>query len=816
MITKQFDGTALSSRYGATVRSDTRRFSARFKLNGTEIPCAIKRIEITKGSAGGDTFTPGGVTGNSLTAELSELTTDIKRQRITVEIGLLTDEDNNVWEWVQMGEFLVTDVKKTVYNTTITGYGRTIADSCGAFNEPSVRTLTQIRTAISAGLGCAVGVEPGIDGSLVLTEPMANLTVYQAMQVLASVVGGYMCDIPDGSVRLCRYKNGVNTTLSTALMTTLPEMEEADFSITGVECIVSEASEDDEGAIPATGYTRGDPVNLTMTNQYMTAGTFEVACDKLIGYSYRPGKVNVSLGDPRLESTDVVNITDVDGTTYRMPCHKLRHIYDGGFRTEIEALPGTNIDNSIGTQTPLQRIITSIKSNVISAASIAKKAKRIAADTAQYFWFTETGSDTGAHITEIPQEQFLQDPVNGGGNLLARSNGIAIRDGLTELAQFAADEVRVGINDGQHNFLSLDYHSMQMVDKEGNTYVYISDLRDATGFAEIKETFKGDGEKTRYTPQMRADTYISVTVNGEDVSYTGEPYQIILDVAPPADSEVVIRYKTSSKEAKAYSFGVRDSTGDIGACSMAEGDRNIASGYAAHAEGYETTASGNHSHAEGSHSTASELHAHAEGFFTAASGDGSHAEGNSTEAVGDSAHAEGQTTWAKGKASHAEGYGCWAVENYSHAGGYKTVAWDEAQTVIGKHNQSKGARVFIIGNGNSSNDSNALECDWSGNITIAGTLTQSSDRRLKDHIDYIDADDAGEFIRELKPAHYKKDGAEHVGFYAQDVEATDKWHALVGEMNGFKTLDYMGIIAPLVAYCQHLERRIEKLEKEGK
>lgn len=81
---------------------------------------------------------------------------------------------------------------------------------------------------------------------------------------------------------------------------------------------------------------------------------------------------------------------------------------------------------------------TTILSKVVDAISV------IANNTRQYFWHTEEGDDTGAHITEIPQEEFLSDPENGGGNLLARSNGIAIRDGLKELAIFAANILRIG------------------------------------------------------------------------------------------------------------------------------------------------------------------------------------------------------------------------------------------------------------------------------------------------------------------------------------------------------------------------------------
>lgn len=77
------------------------------------------------------------------------------------------------------------------------------------------------------------------------------------------------------------------------------------------------------------------------------------------------------------------------------------------------------------------------------AREVARAAAKIAGDTEQHFWFTETGTDTGAHITEKTQEDFLADPDSGGGNLLARSNGIAVRDGMVELAQFAAEGIEL-------------------------------------------------------------------------------------------------------------------------------------------------------------------------------------------------------------------------------------------------------------------------------------------------------------------------------------------------------------------------------------
>lgn len=94
------------------------------------------------------------------------------------------------------------------------------------------------------------------------------------------------------------------------------------------------------------------------------------------------------------------------------------------------------------------RQISAVKKVVQAVKEVAETASRIAGNTNQYFWHTQEGIDTGAHITEIPQDKFLADPAAGGGNLLARSNGVAIRDGLVEVAEFDKDSVTFNDSDG--------------------------------------------------------------------------------------------------------------------------------------------------------------------------------------------------------------------------------------------------------------------------------------------------------------------------------------------------------------------------------
>lgn len=86
-----------------------------------------------------------------------------------------------------------------------------------------------------------------------------------------------------------------------------------------------------------------------------------------------------------------------------------------------------------------------LNTNIDNAQSTANSAKSVADNTAQYFWFTSSGTDTGAHISEKTQTQFISSP--SGGNLLARSNGVAVRDGLTELATFGSN-MRIGKQNG--------------------------------------------------------------------------------------------------------------------------------------------------------------------------------------------------------------------------------------------------------------------------------------------------------------------------------------------------------------------------------
>ena len=317
----------------------------------------------------------------------------------------------------------------------------------------------------------------------------------------------------------------------------------------------------------------------------------------------------------------------------------------------------------------------------------------IASDTEQYFWYTSTGTDTGAHITEKTQDEFVADPQHGGANVLARNNGIAVRDGLTELARFKSNGIDLGMNTDEA-VINLNNNKGKIHGRyEYGTYVL--------GFGIPNSATFGTGTNNVRT-KMHSDR--AVGTNGY------------------ANAETVVT---------TYSAGATSATSSSYA---PNGDESFPISYA-------------------------------------------HVGQNAGQGYSD----------ATLSASYAEE--------------------DDADVI-----------AEVVAEAYASGSSLNLQADTinmnTPEVYVNGSLVHSSDRRLKEHIKYLDGE-AVEFVRKLKPAYYFKDAREHSGFYAQDVEANGIGANMVREdKQGYKALSYAELIAPLVAYCQHLEKRIEELEKK--
>lgn len=402
---------------------------------------------------------------------------------------------------------------------------------------------------------------------------------------------------------------------------------------------------------------------------------------------------------------------------------------------------------------------------------------------AQYGDITRIGKENDSHI-------------------ILNTNGIEIfKDGnapINSIAQYG-DVSRIGkpyiegaINNESH--LELDYHSLQLINREGDPYFYVSDLRDREGEAEISATFVSDGmgQAHSLTPNAKDTNYV-VKVNDIEVTdfYVKTTSNFVLTTEPPSGTLIIVTYAaaTTSSEMRAFTFGKRSDNGTLGATSTVFGNECVASGPC-------TFALGDSNIVRGKNSLVGGLRA-------IANGNESFSFGLDTITNADNSCVMGYSNTINSNAVCSFAFGGELTTKYPF------------QTVIGRRNKSNAQDLFEVGNGwwSGSFESNALELTYNGKLTIASTLTQNSDQRLKKHISYLN-NEAIDFIEELKPAYYIKDKEKHLGFYAQDVEKIDKWDCMVGEMNGYKTLGYTEIIAPLVTYCQHLKKEIQQLKEE--
>jgi hypothetical protein len=109
----------------------------------------------------------------------------------------------------------------------------------------------------------------------------------------------------------------------------------------------------------------------------------------------------------------------------------------------------------------------------------------------------------------------------------------------------------------------------------------------------------------------------------------------------------------------------------------------------------------------------------------------------------------------------------------------------------------------------------------SGNSTYSGSIFQSSDERLKTDVQSLDATSSLSLLEELNPVSYLRidqpGGGENLGFLAQQVggvfpELVSTTSPTGLTPDGTLTLNYEGLIAPIVSAIQQLASELSSLE----
>lgn len=318
----------------------------------------------------------------------------------------------------------------------------------------------------------------------------------------------------------------------------------------------------------------------------------------------------------------------------------------------------TYSNNTTGYSTAIyNEALTSACANAEDALSMAEKIE-------QHFW---TDGD-GAHVTEVTQEEYLDDPTNAGGNVLIISAGINVRRGRNSLAVFRDTGAQIGRSNHSHSIIDED--GQRFYGEDGQTLLAHIGYTDF--FWGTRQPYYTFGKR-----KVTTDNYDNTKAYdvGDMVKYNGEYFICTTAITTPEE------------------FNIAHWSYYMGMHSYVLGNDCVSSGKYSYAEGWLTESKGQSSHAEGTGTIADKREAHSEGLQTFAGGQGAHAEGCETE--------------ANGSFSHSQNIGTACNYNY--------------QTAIGMYNDNGQDNAFEIGNGDSDNSrSNALAVDWTGNVNIAG------------------------------------------------------------------------------------------------
>lgn len=358
--------------------------------------------------------------------------------------------------------------------------------------------------------------------------------------------------------------------------------------------------------------------------------------------------------------------------------------------------------------------------------------------TEEGLWILPDGMDAQSYRVLI---------ATGGQGHTYEDAGTYIIDSAGKTVAKLGEVITLGVDDGTQSVLMLDYHSMQMFDsynvrsQTGRPFFHVSDIIDKEGY--ITDAYTADGSTMTF--KLSATTYSSYEVTVDDVvvssGITKNYTNFVFSTAPSSGKIIKAKYKpyTVIETFPAFTFGGRKKNNPVGLYSFAEGQSVIASGAYSHAEGGMTSiAAGECSHSENNGKAYGD-NSHAENSARA-NGERSHAE-NKGVANGTDSHAEGGGM-ANGEFSHAEGGGN-AYGEFSHAQNRGTSAQKKAQTVLGTFNVLEtgnttthpsgdidyGKYGIIFGNGSNGSPSDALKVEWSGNVWIAGTVTENNGTR---------------------------------------------------------------------------------------
>ena len=354
------------------ISANSRTFLSRFLHNGAVISGDVRSVITHKGSCGESTFTPGAIYSSYIDVVIDNCKESLSGKELTYQIGVVIDE--NTTEWYDIGKYTVHKPSTDVYTTSFTALGR-ISAKLGMLYQSKLTfptTIQNILDEISGNTGVSI-IATGFDTSGVIENEITGYMYREVLAIIAGIFFAYATEDSAGNIVFANFKNGNIIRTDGDRTSVLPKFADMDTEITGVRVSGGEITVID----PETGdevyqdqtFVSGN-ANVAIQNEFMTQALFDANAGNVIGFTFRPATVSISLGDFRIEPFDSLLVTDSLGVERTVPCMSIIHRFDGGIITEVVAPELQDDDSGTAFKGMFSQAIQRFQHDLISVKNL--------------------------------------------------------------------------------------------------------------------------------------------------------------------------------------------------------------------------------------------------------------------------------------------------------------------------------------------------------------------------------------------------------------------------------------------------------------
>lgn len=358
----------VSEQFATTIRSPSRTFNLRLKINGKWIDAGFKKMSYETASTSDEGIQIGSAVAAKIELTVKRINELFENTEIPIEIGLKLPSGK--YEYIPLGFFTAEHPTLDQATTTFTAYDRMMKTTGVYVSELTYPASAEsVLKEISTGCGVPCNVS-GLNGITIDTAPV-GYTYREVIGYIASLAGGFACVDRTGTIVIKWYEDNGYTINESRIMTF--EKNESDYHLDYLTCNVDSN----------TSFTVGSgTLGITFDNPLTTEEKLNSVYKKVRGFAYRGASLK-TLGDIRLDPWDIVTVEET-GETYKIPVMNITQEYDGGLAMTITAYGKTETETETDYKGPSTKLAERTYAEMMLTKELVSKkvdAKWVKANT---------------------------------------------------------------------------------------------------------------------------------------------------------------------------------------------------------------------------------------------------------------------------------------------------------------------------------------------------------------------------------------------------------------------------------------------------